>query len=127
MIYTRHGPRDPLGSKEEGREHDGKNETKLPGEGRSPAEIEGTRETTGWVCAILGLVVIYSLINSQISYIYMVYLALAEIYYCLLFCFRGYSDNTDLSDFDDHDEDEVTEVRGHSSLKFFLLWLASSS
>lgn len=47
MIYTRYGPRDPQGSKEEGREHDGKDETKLPGEGGSPAEIEGTREKIG--------------------------------------------------------------------------------
>lgn len=30
----------------------------------------------------------------------------------ILSCYRGYSDNTDLSDFEDPDEDEVVEVRG---------------
>lgn len=47
MISIRNGPRDPLSSKEEGREHDGKNETELAGERGSPAEIEGTREKIG--------------------------------------------------------------------------------
>lgn len=61
------------------------------------------------------------LIDKFSDFLYLYGIFSSEIYYCLLFCFRGYSDNTDLSDFDDHDEDEVTEVRGHSSLKFFLL------
>lgn len=80
-------------------------------------ELERRLDEYVLFCCPLCNLLIDKFIISRVSHIYYICLALIYLY---SLCFRGYSDNTDLSDFDDHDEDEVTEVRGHSSICFFI-------